>query len=68
MEEIKKTKKGKGNGNRGLKCLFNFICDILFKTLLYTTECRWQGCNICFVSVAGFMRETFFYSLSSPWP
>ena len=61
MKENKETNKGKENGNRGLKCLFNFICEILFKTLFYTTVSRWQGYNICFVSVAGFMREIFFY-------
>jgi len=32
MEENKKTNKGKENGNRGLKRLFNFICETLFKT------------------------------------
>lgn len=61
MEENKKTNKGKENDNRRLKCLFNFICEILFETFLYTTVCRWQGYNICFVSVAGFMRETIFF-------
>ena len=62
-KENKETNKGKENGNRGLKCLFNFICEILFKTLFYTTVSRWQGYNICFVSVAGFMREIFFLLL-----
>jgi hypothetical protein len=42
-----------------LKCLFNLICEIVFQTSLYTTVCRWQGYDICCVSVAGFIRETF---------
>jgi hypothetical protein len=41
MKENKKTNKEKKNGNRGLKRLFNFICEILFKTSLYATVSRW---------------------------